>query len=65
MSYSIKIKVDMRRLLLLILLSGVMTALARDYNIKDFGAVDNLKSKSTMAVQSAIDECHRQGGGRV
>ncbi len=55
----------MRRLLLLILLSGVMTALARDYNIKDFGAVDNLKSKSTMAVQSAIDECHRQGGGRV
>ncbi|MCR5130630.1 MAG: glycoside hydrolase [Prevotella sp.] len=55
----------MRKWFLLVLLSCVLTAAAADYNIVDFGAVDNLKSNSTMAIQKAIDECSRQGGGRV
>ena len=55
----------MKKLLLLFFLSGVIKAFAADYNIKDFGAVDNLKAMSTTAIQKAIDMCHRQGGGRV
>jgi polygalacturonase len=38
---------------------------ARDFLITDFGAVSNLQSNSTMGIQKAIDECSRQGGGRV
>ena len=55
----------MRKLLLLFFLSGAINAFAGDYNIKDFGAVDNMKAKSTTSIQNAIDMCHRQGGGRV
>ena len=38
---------------------------ARDFLITDFGAVSNLQNNSTMGIQKAIDECSRQGGGRV
>ncbi len=55
----------MRKLLLLVLLFGVMKAAAKDYNIMDYGAVSQMKAKSTSAIQNAIDRCHREGGGRV
>lgn len=55
----------MRKLLLLVMLFGVMTAAAKDYNIMDYGANNNIKWKSTSAIQNAIDRCHREGGGRV
>jgi len=55
----------MKKLLLLFFLSGAINAVAADYNIKDFGAVDNMMTKSTASIQNAIDMCHRQGGGRV
>ena len=55
----------MRKLLLLVLLFGVMTAAAKDYNIMDYGANNNIKWKSTWGIQNAIDRCHREGGGRV
>lgn len=35
------------------------------YNIKDFGAVADGVKVNTPAIQSAIDECHKNGGGRV
>lgn len=35
------------------------------YNIMDFGAVADGKTKNTPAIQKAIDACHQAGGGRV
>ena len=35
------------------------------YNIMDFGAVADGKTKNTEAIQKAIDACHQAGGGRV
>ena len=34
-------------------------------NIKDFGAVGDAVTLNTQAIQNAINECHRQGGGQV
>ncbi len=38
---------------------------AQDYNILDFGAKKSHKELSTEAIQSAIDEAHKNGGGTV
>ncbi len=35
------------------------------YNICDFGAVGDGKTKNTMAIQTAIDKCAQSGGGTV
>ena len=35
------------------------------YDIKDFGAVGDGKTLNTRSIQNAIDECARNGGGRV
>ena len=35
------------------------------YNILIFGAVTDGKTVCTAAIQHAIDECHKNGGGRV
>ena len=35
------------------------------YNIMDFGAVADGKTKNTQAIQKAIDACYQAGGGRV
>ena len=34
-------------------------------NVKDFGAVGDAVTLNTQAIQNAINECHRQGGGQV
>ena len=34
-------------------------------NVKDFGAIGDGKTLNTKAIQNAIDECYRQGGGQV
>ena len=36
-----------------------------DFNVKDFGAVADGVTNNAGNIQSAIDECHAQGGGRV
>ena len=36
-----------------------------NFNISDFGAVGDGKTMNTVQIQSAIDECSKQGGGTV
>ena len=50
-------------LVLVVLLS--LTAEAKDYNVVDFGAVNDTTVLSTAAIQRAIDDCSKAGGGRV
>jgi len=38
---------------------------AADFDISTFGAVGNATTLNTNAIQMAIDECHKSGGGKV
>ena len=40
-------------------------AVAKDYNIRDYGALSDTTVLSTNAIQQAIDACSEAGGGRV
>ncbi|MDE5849285.1 MAG: glycoside hydrolase [Muribaculaceae bacterium] len=56
----------MRNIILLTLLSALpLTAGARTYDITSYGAVSDTTILSTSAIQRAIDDCSRAGGGRV
>lgn len=50
-------------LALVVLLS--LTAEVKDYNVVDFGAVNDTTVLSTAAIQRAVDDCSKAGGGRV
>ena len=52
-------------ILSLIIAIGAMPLMAADYNITAYGAVSDTTRLSTDAVQRAIDECSKAGGGRV
>ncbi len=51
--------------LVLLLSLFAFTAKAADYNIVNYGAVNDTTQLSTAAVQKAIDDCSAAGGGRV
>ncbi len=55
----------MRHLLFPLLLCLALSVRAADYNILDFGAVNDTTRLSTKAIQRAIDQCAADGGGRV
>lgn len=55
----------MKRFLLPLLAFAAMLAKAADYNIVNYGAVNDTAQLSTAAVQKAIDACSAAGGGRV
>jgi len=43
----------------------VASASAQDYNIKQYGAIDDTSKLSTAAISKAIAVCFKNGGGRV
>ena len=55
----------MKRILFLLLALHLLTARAKDYNIVEYGAKNDTTVLSTAALQSAIDDCWKAGGGRV
>ena len=50
---------------MLMLVLSILTATARDYNVVDYGAKADTTVLSTKALQQAIDDCAKAGGGRV
>ena len=54
-----------KTLLTLMLCLSMLTATARDYNIVAYGAKADTTVLSTKALQEAIDDCSKAGGGRV
>jgi polygalacturonase len=58
-------KKQLLRITFLLCLLSLNHAWAKDYNIMDFGAVNDTSRLSTSAIQRAIDVCARDGGGRV
>jgi len=55
----------MKRCLTLLAVAWALTVRAADYSIVDYGAKADTTVLSTQAVQRAIDECSKAGGGRV
>lgn len=56
----------MRALIIAFMLGGgMLSGHATDYRISDYGAVNDTTRLSTVAIQTAIDHCSQQGGGRV
>lgn len=55
----------MKQICLLILLFYSITSFSREYNILDFGALPEVGQINSSFIQAAIDQCSRDGGGRV
>ena len=55
----------MKKILTTLLLTTALTATATDFNIRNYGAKSDTTLLSTQAVQQAIDDCSKAGGGRV
>jgi len=53
------------KILFLALLITHFTTYAKDYNVLDYGAIGDGVTKDTKAVQAAIDDCTKNGGGKV
>ena len=53
------------RFLLVLLVSFPILAFAKDYNIRNYGAVPDGITLNSKAIQAAIDEASEEGGGRV
>ena len=56
-----------RKMQWIVLLLSMLTetAVARDYNMVEYGAKSDTTVLSTQALQQAIDDCSKAGGGRV
>jgi hypothetical protein len=64
-SRKLKTMMTRKTLLTLMLCLSMLTATARDYNIVAYGAKADTTVLSTKALQQAIDDCSKDGGGRV
>ena len=54
-----------RSLSFIFVLAAFSICFSADYNVRDFGAVDDGKTVNTNAIQQAIDVCSKAGGGKV
>ena len=54
-----------RLILTVFLIVDALTLSAKEYNIISFGAKSDTSILCTKAIQSAIDECNKSGGGKV
>lgn len=55
-----------KRMLFSLLLIGIYAiSHAANYNVLDYGAKNNGKDLTTVHIQKAIDDCHKNGGGMV
>jgi len=52
-------------ILLLCLLQSTVLHAQKTYNIAEYGAVADGKTLNTKAIQAAIDDCFKAGGGQV
>ncbi|SDW35430.1 Glycosyl hydrolases family 28 [Lutibacter oricola] len=53
------------KLTLLLTLLTIVSVVAKEYNIATYGAINDGKTVNTIAVQKAIDDCNKNGGGTV
>jgi len=59
------LKYTLIRVNFLLLFLGISTIVQAQYSITDFGAKPNDKKADTKAIQYAIDECAKSGGGSI
>ena len=52
------------KLVLLFLLASLSIS-AKEYNVKEFGAVADGITVNSKAIQAAVNQCHQNGGGKV
>ena len=52
----------MKNIVLIILLTIPVFLFGREFNISDYGAINDGKTLNTRAIQKAIDDCSRSGG---
>ena len=50
---------------LMLILAINNTGISQIYNVKEFGVIPDGKTINTEAIQKAIDECEKSGGGKV
>lgn len=57
--------INMKTSVFTVLLIFPILLFAKEYNISDYGAINDSKTKNTMAIQKTIDVCTSSGGGTV
>lgn len=55
----------MKNLFFILMLASSLQLIAKDYNVLKYGAKGNGITLDTKAVQAAIDDCSKNGGGRI
>ena len=65
LSYVKKVRPYIFKLCAVCTLGATLSLYAADFNVRDFGAKGDGRTKDTAAIQSAIDSATEKGGGRI